>query len=190
MKASGKTITFAPAAAASSISRTALSTQASLWNGTDPACTSATRTLVCFTTELISRSFSSYCIRLTPTVRLSMADSTDNDSKPFIVACSRPRCTPRSGGSRHRLTHQRQLIAVGVREFSQPELGVRRAMDDVGLGHELDSFLVERRKDRSDIRHPENRWSNLVRGLPHWRHSDQQADVAALKKCHPRWSRE
>src|SRR2546422_2889563 len=59
MKASGKTITFAPAAAASSINRTALSTQASLWKGRDPACATATRTRVSFTTELISCSSSS-----------------------------------------------------------------------------------------------------------------------------------
>jgi hypothetical protein len=44
--ASGKTITFAPEAAASSISRTALSTHASLSKGTAPACTTATRTVV------------------------------------------------------------------------------------------------------------------------------------------------
>src|SRR5512142_336120 len=44
MNASGKTTTFAPLAAASPTSRTALSTHASASKGTAPACTTAART--------------------------------------------------------------------------------------------------------------------------------------------------
>src|SRR5687768_4397229 len=54
MKASGKTITFAPPAAASPIRRTALSTQASVSNGIDPACTTATLTAVGFAVVIVS----------------------------------------------------------------------------------------------------------------------------------------
>src|SRR6185295_4992949 len=53
MNASGKTTSFAPPDAASPISRTALSTQASVSNGTDPAWTTATVTALSLAGEVI-----------------------------------------------------------------------------------------------------------------------------------------
>src|SRR6476619_2263578 len=64
MNASGKTTTLAPVAPACRIRRIALSTHAPGSNGTDPAWTTATFTVVAFAFELIVSSFGVVPVRL------------------------------------------------------------------------------------------------------------------------------
>src|ERR1039457_3029344 len=94
MKASGKTMTLAPVAAASPIRPIALSTQASASKGTAGACTTATRTVVCFAGEVMAQP--SRRVFLSPGVRRDAASqecSSRSVARPRVCGAPEERTT-------------------------------------------------------------------------------------------------
>lgn len=89
-----------------------------------------------------------------------------------------------SGGARRDFAHQREVIAVGIGEFRQPQFGIRRAMNYVRVGDESNPSTSELRVRALDVG-----YAKIDRCAPHGRfsgrrHPDEQTDSAAQEKSH------
>ena len=96
----------------------------------------------------------------------------------------------RSGARDGDIAHQRKLIPVGIVELGEPELRLRRAIDDVRLRENTHAFRVERRVHALDVLDLKIDRGAALCLLARWRHTHQKSYGATHEERHLRWRRE